>query len=79
MPQVRISEVAYRELKARAKREKRTLSAVIERLLLPTDVDREPTPVDRAEESHWKVCSCPAEMVKKGRHLKKCPLGMRGK
>jgi hypothetical protein len=43
MPQIRISDVAYRELKERAKRERRTLSMMVEILLLPCAGDGEVT------------------------------------
>lgn len=55
MPQIRVSEIAYRELKARASKERRTLSAIIENLLIPINgepaetpatVDNTPTTID---------------------------------
>lgn len=47
MPQIRISEESYRLLKERAKRERRTLSNMVEVLLIPTVDDIPPTGVDR--------------------------------
>ena len=47
MPQIRISEESYHLLKERAKWERRTLSNMVEVLLIPTVDDIPPTGVDR--------------------------------
>ena len=63
MPQIRVSEESYRLLKERAQRERRTLSNMVEVLLIPRDSD---LGTQRSQ------CVCPAEMVRKGKHLRQC-------
>jgi len=86
MPQIRVSEESYRLLKERAQRERRTLSNMVEVLLIPRDSDLgtrfAPTPDDNlptlvesgaaSRATQRSQCVCPAEMVRKGKHLRQC-------